>query len=105
MQSKTPSTSTLGDETLSPYDFAMEEVNLALSQVTHVLAAGDPNTIEEECANARSAFRRLTQMHPRLRLESSQRESLLRQLALLRSRIEECEGGNWSPTRASAAKV
>ena len=102
MPSKTPSTSTLGDETLSPYEFAMEEVSLALSQVTHVLTAGEPDAIERECPKARLAYQRLMQMHRGLRLQSSQRDSLLRQLALLRSRIEECEGGRWSPARAKA---
>jgi len=95
----------LRDETLSPYEFAMEEVNLALSQLAHAFAADDRNAIEEQCTKARRVHRRVARLYDKLTVESTKREALLGQLALLRSRIEECEGGKRTPARATVAKL
>jgi hypothetical protein len=77
---------------LTQYDLAMDEVGLAILRLADAMRAGDPVAIELECAEARWAHRSLVELYPRLQLDSAQRDSLLGELALLRSRLEECEG-------------
>ena len=46
---------------------------------------------ETECAEARRVYRKLIDLHPRLRLDAPQRASLLAELTLLRTRLDECD--------------
>jgi hypothetical protein len=83
-------------DTLTPYDFAMEEVTGASSMLAHALWArtlkgADAATIEKECSDARSVYERMIHLYPRVRLDATQRASLLKELGLLRSRLEECK--------------
>jgi hypothetical protein len=82
-------------DTLTPYDFAMEEVTGASSLLAHALLArtlerADAGTTEE-CSDARSVYERMIHLYPRVRLDATQRASLLKELGLLRSRLEECK--------------
>jgi hypothetical protein len=79
-------------DTLTAYDFAMEEVTLASSRLasalfTRALKVADATTIERECANAHSVYERMIHLYPRVRLDATQRTSLLKELGLLRSRL------------------
>ena len=83
-------------DTLTPYDFAMEEVTGASSTLAHALLArtlkrADAATTEKECSDARSVYERMIHLYPRVRLDATQRASLLKELGLLRSRLEECK--------------
>ena len=83
-------------DTLTAYDFAMEEVTGASSKLAHALLArtlkrADVATIEQEYSNARSVYERMIHLYPRVRLDATQRASLLKELGLLWSRVEECE--------------
>ena len=83
-------------DTLTPYDFAMEEVTRASSLLAHALLArtlerADAATTEKECSDARSVYERMIHLYPRVRLDATQRASLLKELGLLRSRLEECK--------------
>jgi hypothetical protein len=94
-------------DTLTPYDFAMEEVTGASSKLAHALLARaqkkrvDATTTEQECSNARSVYERMVHLYPRVRLDVTQRASLLKELGLLRSRLEGCQAdqGKSQPTR------
>ena len=83
-------------DTLTAYDFAMDEVTGASSKLAHALLActlkrADVATIEQEYSNARSVYERTIHLHPRMRLDATQRASLLKELELLWARVEECE--------------
>ena len=82
-------------DTLTPYDFAMEEVTGASSMLAQVLARtlkrADAATTEKKCSDARSVYERMIHLYPRVRLDATQRASLLKELGLLRSRLEECK--------------
>ena len=69
----------------------MEQVNLALLGLARALTADDPATIEQECSEAWVAYRTMVRLYPKLQLDPTQRDSLLGQMALLRSRLDECE--------------
>ena len=84
----------LGDDTLTPYDFAMEEVGMVSTSLALALLARtltQDAVPETECAEARRVYQKLIDLHPRLRLDASQRASLLAELALLRTRLDECD--------------
>ena len=83
-------------DTLTVYDFAMDDVTGASSKLAHALLArtlkrADIATIEQEYSNARSVYERAIHLHPRMRLDATQRSSLLKALELLWARVEECE--------------
>jgi hypothetical protein len=83
-------------DTLTPYDFAMEEVTGASSMLAHALLArtlrkADAGTTEKECSDAHLVYERMIHLYPRVRLDATQRASLLKELGLLRSRLEECK--------------
>ena len=83
-------------DTLTAYDFAMEEVIGASSNLGHALSAPtlesrDGATVEQECSNARAVYERMIHLYPRVRLDAAQRASLLKELGLLRSRLEQCK--------------
>jgi len=69
----------------------MEEIGLALSQLAEAFTADDTTTIVQACSEARLAYRRMVHLYPKLQLDPTQRDSLIAQLALLRSRLDECE--------------
>lgn len=81
----------LGDDTLTPYQFSMEEIGLGLSRLTEALATHDTNTIAQACSEAHLVYRRMVHLYPKLQLDPTKRDSLLAQLSRLRSRIDECE--------------
>jgi hypothetical protein len=83
-------------DTLTAYDFAMEEVTGASSKLGHALSAHslksrDAATVEQECSNARAVYERMIHLYPRVRLDAAQRASLLKELGILRSRLEACK--------------
>ena len=83
-------------DTLTAYDFAMEEVIGASSKLAHALLATTPKSrdaakVEQECSNARAVYERMIHLYPRVRLDAAQRASLLKELGLLRSRLEQCK--------------
>ena len=81
----------VGDDTLTPYQFSMEEIGLGLSRLTEALATDDTSTIARACPEARLVYRRMVHLYPKLQLDPTKRDSLLAQLSRLRSRIDECE--------------
>lgn len=85
----------------TPYDLAMEEVTLAIFRLVDALMAHDSATIEQECVEARWVHRSIVKLYPTLQLKSAQRDSLVAQLALLRSQLETCE--TEPPQRIAAA--
>jgi hypothetical protein len=79
------------DDTLTPYEFAMEDVNEALLKIARALTADDPDVTAQECSEVRLAYRRIKHLCPKLRLDPAQRDSLFGQLSLLETRLAECE--------------
>ena len=88
----------LGDDTLTPYQFSMEEIGLGLSRLTEALATDDTNTIAQACSEARLVYRRMVHLYPKLQLDPTKRDSLLALLSRLRSRIDECDRRTKRPT-------
>ena len=93
-------------DTLTAYDFAMEEVTAASSRLAQALLARpltsrDAARIEQECSDARLVYEKMIHLYPRVRLDTAQRASLLKELGLLRSRLEECKADKRTgqPTR------
>jgi hypothetical protein len=70
----------------------MEELDIALARLTHASKAGNPTIAEEQLSKARASYRGLQDLHPKLRLDPSERDALLEQLAILRDRLEQAEG-------------
>jgi hypothetical protein len=64
---------------------------VARELLARTLKRADIATIEQEHSNARSVYERTIQLHPKMRLDATQRASLLKELELLWARIEECE--------------
>ena len=76
---------------MTPYDFVMEEVTLALLRVADALIANDPFAIAQESADARRVYRDLRELYPKLQLRATERDSLLGQMSLLGSQLNQCE--------------
>ena len=76
---------------MMPFEFAMEEVGTALSRLGDAFATDDPITRERACYEGRWVYRSMADLYPKLQLDSTQRDSLVRQLVLLRSRVKERE--------------
>ena len=99
--------SALSGDTLTAYEFAMAEVrvassNLARALLARALSRNHSAKLEREAlsvydgmikeySEARSVYDKMIGLYPRVRLAAAQRDSLLEELALLRSRLEECE--------------
>ena len=73
----------LGGDTLTAYEFAMEEVNVASSKLARALLArtlargrDDSATLERECSEARLVYEKMIDLYPRVRLDDTQRASL-----------------------------
>ena len=107
MEHTGPDSAPAGD-TLTAYEFAMEEVGVASSKLARALLArtlsrgrGDSAALERECSEARLVYEKMIDLYPRVRLDDTQRASLLKELAVLRARLEECEAqeGRSQPTR------
>ena len=103
-------------DTLSAYDFAMEDLSVASSKLARALLARtlartrtrtaarsgvDSTSLERECSEARLVYEKMIDLYPRVRLDETQRASLLKELGLLRARLEECEAqeAKSQPTR------
>jgi len=83
-------------DTLTAHEFAVEEVRIASAKLARALLArtlkrGDATATEKECSDARSVYEKMIHLYPRVRLDDTQRASLLKELGLLRVRLEECE--------------
>ena len=76
---------------LTPYDFAMEEVSLAILRLADALTARNPSAIEQECAEARWVYQNVVHLYPTLQLQPAERDSLLAQLSLLGSQLDLCD--------------
>ena len=81
-------------QTLSAFDFAMDEVGVASANLARALLTRSftrDARPERECAEARRVYDKTIELYPRVRLDESQRTALLQELAVLRARLEECE--------------
>lgn len=95
-----------GEDTLTTYDIAIEEVRdasfkLARALLARALNNGDTTTTEKVCADAHSVYDKMIHLYSRMPLDDAERTSLLKELGLLRSSLEECETpkGKSKPTR------
>ena len=80
-----------GATAMTPYDFAMEEVTLALLRVADALIANEPFAIAQESTDARQVYRDIRDLYPRLQLRATERDSLLGQMSLLGSQLNQCK--------------
>ena len=76
---------------MTPYDFAMEEVTLAILRVVDALTAKEPFAIAQERAEARRIYLEMRELYPKLQLRAAERDSLLWQMSLLGSQLNQCE--------------
>jgi hypothetical protein len=76
---------------MTPYDFVMEEVTLAILRVADALTANEPFAIAQESADARRVYRDMRELYPKLQLRATERDSLLGQMSLLRAQLNQCE--------------
>ena len=76
---------------MTHYDFAMEEVTLALLRVADALIANEPFAIAQESTDARQVYRDIRDLYPRLQLRATERDSLLGQMSLLGSQLNQCK--------------
>ena len=76
---------------MTPYDFVMEEVTLAVLRVSDALIANEPFAIAQESADARRVYRDIRELYPKLQLRPTERDSLLGQMSLLGSQLNQCE--------------
>ena len=76
---------------MTPYDFAMEEVTLAIVRVADALIANEPFTIAQESEDARRVYRDIRELYPKLQLRATERDSLLGQMSLLGSQLNQCK--------------
>jgi hypothetical protein len=92
----------LGGDTLTAFEFAVEEIRTASSKLARALLSRTltrGTTPERECSEARAVYDKMIGLYPRVRLDDTQRASLLQELAVLRSRLEECEEWRKEPSR------
>ena len=75
---------------MTPYDFAMEEVTLAIGRVADALIANEPFALAQECTDARRVYRDMLELYPKLQLRATERDSLLGMI-LLGSQLSQCE--------------
>jgi hypothetical protein len=76
---------------MTHYDFAMEEVTLALLRVADALIANEPFAIAEESTDARRVYRDMRELYPKLQLRPMERDTLLGQMSLLGSQLNQCK--------------
>jgi len=94
------------EDTLRAYDIVIEEVRdasfkLACALLARALNGGDATATEKPCTHAQSVYDKMIHLYSRMPLDDAQRTSLLKELGLLRSSLEECETpeGKSKPTR------
>ncbi len=80
-----------GDEKLTTYKLVMQEVELAVSRLARALGGGDSAATDRGCAEAWAVYRTMVKLFPKIQLDPRQRDSLIAQMARLRSQLEECE--------------
>ena len=83
---------------MTPYDFAMEEVTLAIVRVADALIANEPFTIAQESEDARRVYRDIRELYPKLQLRATERDSLLRQMSLLGSQLNQWTRSSSDPS-------
>ena len=102
-----------GGEALTAYDFAMEDIRVVSSKLARALLARtlartrtvalsrvDSTSLDRERSDARLVYEKMIDLYLRLRLDDTQRASFLKELGVLRARLEECEAqGRPQPTR------
>ena len=102
-----------GGEALTAYEFAMEEIRVASSKLARALLARtlartrtvalsrvDSTSLDRERSDARLVYEKMIDLYLRLRLDDTQRASFLKELGVLRARLEEREAqGRPQPTR------
>ena len=69
----------------------MEEVTLAILRAADALTASEPFAIAQACTEARRIYREMRELYPKLQLQATERDSLLRQMSLLGSQLNQCE--------------
>jgi hypothetical protein len=69
----------------------MEEVSLAILRLVDAITADDPSAIEQECTEGRLIYRNVVKLYSTLQLQPFERDSLLGQLSLLGSQLDQCE--------------
>ena len=74
---------------MTPYDFVMEEVTLAIVRVADALMANEPFAIAQESTDARRVYRDMRELYPKLQLRATERDSLLGQMSLLGSQLNQ----------------
>ena len=82
---------------MTHYDFAMEEVTLALLRVADALIANEPFAIAQESTDARRVYRDMRELYPKLQLRPPERDTLLGQMSLLGSQLNRCKAFLQSP--------
>ena len=90
----------LDGDTLTPYDFAMDEVGAVSSNLARALLARKATGTlpEAECAEARRVYDKVISLYWKLRVDASQRELLRHELDVLKFRLEACDGQGHNPT-------
>jgi len=53
--------------------------------------ANEPFAIARESTDARRVYRDIRELYPKLQLQATERDSLLGQMSLLRSQLNQCE--------------
>ena len=76
---------------MTPFDWAMEEVALAIRSLSDAMMANDRVEIVQECKEGRRVYKNLVKAYPRLQLRAAERDTLFRQLSLLGSQLHQCQ--------------
>jgi hypothetical protein len=84
----------------------MEEIRVASSKLARALLARtlartrtvalsriDSTSLDRERSDARLVYEKMIDLYQRVRLDTAQRASFLKELAVLRARLEECDAG------------
>jgi hypothetical protein len=76
---------------MTPFDWAMEEVTLAILSLTDAMIDNDRVEIAQECKEGRRVYKNLVEAYPRLQLQAAERDSLFRELSLLGVQLNQCQ--------------
>ena len=76
---------------MKPYDWAMEEVSLAIIRLADALLANNRSEIDRECEEGQRIYTESVRLYPRLQLRPQERDSFLHQMSLLGSQLNECK--------------
>ena len=83
---------------MAPYDCVMEEVTFALLRVADALIANEPFAIAQESTDARRVYRDMRELYPKLQLRATERDSLLGQMSLLGSQLNQWTRSSSDPS-------